>query len=166
MRRLTLVTASCVALALTLYPFTILSPTELMVVAAIATGGAFAIAIWFGRRVLVAFAVGSFMAEYALALVISAAAIDPLAPVVAACCLLVVEAVDLGHAPDFPERAVWGRRMSLLVVTIGLAAVVATLALIVAHGVGAAHPSWLVLGATCALGAVGAAVLMARRLLA
>jgi hypothetical protein len=166
MRRLTLVAASSVALALTLYPFTIHSPTELMAVAAAATGTAFAVAIWFGRRVLVAFAIGSFMAEYALALVISEAAIDPIAPVVAVACLLVVEAVDLGHASDFPERAVWGRRTSLLVVTLGLSAVVATTALVVAHGVGAAHPAWLVLGATCALGAVGAAVLMARRLLA
>jgi hypothetical protein len=165
-RRVMLVAAGCVATALTLYPFTLISATELMIVAAAATGSAFAVAIWFGRRALVAFAVGSFMVEYALALVIGEAPIDPLAPLVAASCLLVVEAVDLGHASDFPERAVWGRRAALLLVTLGLAAVVATAAIVVAHGVGASHPAWLLLGATCALGSLGAAVLMARRLLA
>jgi hypothetical protein len=165
-RRVILVVAACIALALTLYPFTLLDATPLLGVAASLTGAAFAIAIGFGKRVLVAFAVGFFMAEYALALIVSESGIDPLAPLIAASCLLVVEAVDLGHSPDFPERAVWGRRAALLLVTLGLGAVVATLAIVVAHSVGAGHPAWLVFGATCALAGMGAAVLMARRLLA
>lgn len=166
MRRALLIVAACIALALTLYPFTLLRATALLVVAAALTGAAFSIAVVFGRRVLVAFAVGFFLAEYALALIVSESRIDPLAPLIAASCLLIVEAVDLGHSPDFPERAVWGRRAALLLVTLGLGAVVSTLALVVAHSVAAGHPAWLVLGATCALGGVGAAVLMARRLLA
>jgi hypothetical protein len=165
-RRAFLIGAACIALALTLYPFTLLQATPLVVVAAALTGAAFSIAILFGKRVLVAFAVGFFMAEYALALIVSESGIDPLAPLIAASCLLIVEAVDLGHTPDFPERAVWGRRAAFLLATLGLGAVVSTLALVVAHSVGAGHPVWLVFGAICALGGVGAAVLMARRLLA
>ena len=166
MRRALLVVAACIALALTVYPFTLLQVTPLLVVAASLTGAAFSIAIVFGKRVLIAFAVGFFMAEYGLALIVSESSIDPLAPLIAASCLLIVEAVDLGHTPDFPERAVWGRRAALLLVTLGLGAVVSTLALVVAHSVGAGNPAWLVFGATCALGGVGAAVLMARRVLA
>jgi hypothetical protein len=165
-RRIVLVPAGGVALAITLYPYTLLPASALLATFSALTGVTFAIALVFGRRVVVTFAIGFFMAEYALALVVRDAGIDPLAPVVAASCLLVVEAVDLGHAPDFPERAVWARRASLLLVTLGGAVVVSTLALVVAHGVGAGHPAFFVFGAASALGSVGAAVLMARRLLA
>ena len=166
MRRIVLVVAACLALTLTLHPVTLGEPSPLVILFAFLTGAFFAIAIGFGRRVLAAFAVGSFMGEYALALIVSEHGIDPLAPLIAASCLLVFEAVDLGHSADFPEQAVWGRRAVLLLLTLGVSAVVATLAIVVAHGVGAGHPAWLVLGAACALGGVGAAVLMARRLLA
>jgi hypothetical protein len=165
-RRIVLIAAGGLAIAITLYPFTLLPSSALLATFSALTGATFAIALVFGRRLLVTFAVGSFMAEYALALVIRDAGIDPLAPVVAASCLLVVEAVDLGHAPDVPERAVWGRRASLLLVTLGAAVVVSTLALVVAHGVGAGHPAFFVFGAASALGSVAAAVFMARRLLA
>lgn len=166
MRTATIVGAALFAVALALYPLTLVAdPYPLLLLGVLATV-AFALALLSAEWILAGPAMGILMGEYAIALRSAELSIDELIPAMAVAALVLMEMIDLtgllGRHPR-PEKEVVKNRVRHIVATALMAGAVSTAVLLAARVIQGGPAQLIVPAAAAGLIALVVAGTLAQR---